>query len=194
MEFSKKVKARRIELGLSQEELAKRMGYSSRTSINKIENGRPVSQKIISRLADALDVTVAYLMGWEELDKYNNDSTIGALLKSLRTNNNISLVEVAEEMHISVDDVKQYENGTKNVPLPILMAFAKYYNISFTDITGVHIGDDERSHTTITQNERLVRLKLKWEEEIGYNTLSDDEIDKVIEYAKFLVSQRKEKE
>ena len=57
---------RREELNLSQEELAKRMGYSSRTSINKIENGRPCSQKIIARLAVALDVSVAYLMGWEE--------------------------------------------------------------------------------------------------------------------------------
>jgi len=35
-------------------------------SINKIENGRPVSQKIIVRLAEALGVSVPYLMGWDE--------------------------------------------------------------------------------------------------------------------------------
>ena len=66
MNLASKVKQRRIELGLSQEELAKKMGYSSRTSINKIENGRPVSQKIIVRLAEALETTPAYLMGWED--------------------------------------------------------------------------------------------------------------------------------
>lgn len=66
MELADKVKQRRIELGLSQEELAQRMGYSSRSSINKIENGRAVSQKIIVNLAKALQVTVPYLMGWEE--------------------------------------------------------------------------------------------------------------------------------
>lgn len=66
MDLGKKVKQRRVELNLSQEDLAFKMGYSSRTSINKIENGRPCSQKIIARLAEALDVSVPYLMGWEE--------------------------------------------------------------------------------------------------------------------------------
>ena len=69
MDLAEKVKRRRNELGLSQEELARRMGYNSRTSINKIENGRPCSQTIIARLADALGVGVAYLMGWEEAIK-----------------------------------------------------------------------------------------------------------------------------
>lgn len=77
MELGKKVKQRRIELGLTQEELAKKMGYSSRVSINKIEMGRPISQKIISRLATALNVSVPYLMGWEEEnDKLKNPSNI----------------------------------------------------------------------------------------------------------------------
>lgn len=65
-ELSDRVKKRRLELGLTQEELAKRMGYSSRVSINKIEMGRPISQKIISRLSVALNVSEAYLMGWTE--------------------------------------------------------------------------------------------------------------------------------
>ena len=66
MKLAEKVKKRREELGWSQEELALRMGYSSRSSINKIENGRPCSQKIIAKLADALSVSIPYLMGWEE--------------------------------------------------------------------------------------------------------------------------------
>lgn len=66
MELSDRVRRRREELGLTQDMLAQRMGYKSRVSINKIENGRPVSQKIIARLADALDVSIPYLMGWDE--------------------------------------------------------------------------------------------------------------------------------
>ena len=66
MDLASKVRQRRIELGLSQDDLAQKMGYSSRTSINKIENGRPCSQKIIARLASALNVSVSYLMGWDE--------------------------------------------------------------------------------------------------------------------------------
>lgn len=68
MELADKVRLRRIELGWSQEELASRMGYKSRSSINKIENGRPVTQKIIFRLSEVLDVTIDYLMGWEKDD------------------------------------------------------------------------------------------------------------------------------
>lgn len=66
MDLGTRVRQRREELGLSQEDLALRMGYSSRTSINKIENGRPCSQKIISRLSEALGVGIPYLMGWDE--------------------------------------------------------------------------------------------------------------------------------
>ena len=66
MELADKVRLRRMELGWSQEELASRMGYKSRSSINKIENGRPVTQKIIYRLSEVLDVPINYLMGWEE--------------------------------------------------------------------------------------------------------------------------------
>ena len=66
MKLADRVRLRREELGLTQEDLAFQMGYSSRTSINKIENGRPCSQKIIVRLAEVLNVSVPYLMGWEE--------------------------------------------------------------------------------------------------------------------------------
>ena len=65
MDLANRVRIRREQLGWTQDELAKRMGYKSRVSINKIENGRAVSQKIIVRLAEALDTTPAYLMGWE---------------------------------------------------------------------------------------------------------------------------------
>ena len=69
MDLAGKVRRRREELGWTQEELAKRMGYASRVSINKIETGRPVSQKIILRLAEAMDTDPAYLMGWDKEDK-----------------------------------------------------------------------------------------------------------------------------
>lgn len=66
MSLADRVRIRREELKLSQEELALRMGYKSRSSINKIECGRQISQKVIVRLADALDVTPSFLMGWDE--------------------------------------------------------------------------------------------------------------------------------
>lgn len=67
MRFCDRIKARREELNLSQDELAKRMGYKSRSTINKIELGiNDVSQSKIVAFAKALDTTVGYLMGDED--------------------------------------------------------------------------------------------------------------------------------
>ena len=38
-ELSRRILQRRLELGLSQEELAQRMGYRSKSSITKLEKG-----------------------------------------------------------------------------------------------------------------------------------------------------------
>ena len=72
-----RIKSRREELGMSQQDLADKLGYKSRSAINKIESGlRDINQSKISDFADALETTPAYLMGWEDeprksfLDKY----------------------------------------------------------------------------------------------------------------------------
>lgn len=58
---------RRRELGLTQEELAKRMGYKSKSTINKIEMGiNDIPQSKIAKFAAVLFTTPAYLMGWED--------------------------------------------------------------------------------------------------------------------------------
>lgn len=72
MNLAERVKKRRLQLGWSQDELAKKMGYSSRSSINKIEHGRPISQKIISKLADVLGVSEIYLMGYDDVPNVPN--------------------------------------------------------------------------------------------------------------------------
>ena len=65
-ELSKRIKCRREELRMSQDELAKKLGYRSRSSINKIEKGEnDVPQSKIMALAIALDTTPEYLMGWD---------------------------------------------------------------------------------------------------------------------------------
>ena len=67
LEIYKRMRARREELGISQEELAKRMGYKSRSSINKIEKGEnDIPQSKIVAFAQALRTTPAALMGWEQ--------------------------------------------------------------------------------------------------------------------------------
>lgn len=65
LELYKRIKSRREELSMSQDELARRMGYKSRSSINKIEKGEnDIPQSKIKAFAEALDTTPEYLMGW----------------------------------------------------------------------------------------------------------------------------------
>lgn len=67
LEIYKRIRTRREELGISQEELAKRMGYKSRSSINKIEKGEnDIPQSKIVAFAQALRTTPEALMGWEQ--------------------------------------------------------------------------------------------------------------------------------
>ena len=52
---------------MSQEELAKKVGYTDRSSIAKIENGDvDLPQSKIMAIAKALDVSAGALMGWED--------------------------------------------------------------------------------------------------------------------------------
>lgn len=61
------IRQRRIALGMSQEELAEKLGYTSRSTIAKIESGtNDITQSKIVAFAQALNTTPAQLMGWEE--------------------------------------------------------------------------------------------------------------------------------
>ena len=71
-----KIKNRRLELGLTQEELAKKVGYKTKGSINKLETTRDIPIKKLKPIADALDIDIKVLMGWED----NLTEETGAML------------------------------------------------------------------------------------------------------------------
>ena len=78
--IGERIKQRRKELGLSQEELAVKLGYKSRSSINKIElNWRNLTQSKIKEIADALDTTPAWIMGWGTKDVVNDAELLADL-------------------------------------------------------------------------------------------------------------------
>lgn len=67
MEIGERIKKKREELGMSQDELAKKVGYTSRSSVAKVEtNANGMVQSKLIAFAKALETTPAYLMGWED--------------------------------------------------------------------------------------------------------------------------------
>ena len=66
-EVYKNIKKRRIELGMTQKELARLAGYENRSSIARIVRGDTnLPHSKIVDIAQALKVTPSYLMGWED--------------------------------------------------------------------------------------------------------------------------------
>ena len=67
MTIGEKIKQARIDKGLTQEELAEKLGYKSRSSVNKIETGgRDIPRSQIKRIAEILDVSPISLLGFED--------------------------------------------------------------------------------------------------------------------------------
>lgn len=74
MTTGEKIKQRRLELGWSLRELAKRMGYANQSTISRIEKGEiDIPQSKVVKFAKVMGTTVAFLMDWEEVQK-NNDT------------------------------------------------------------------------------------------------------------------------
>ena len=93
MKIGDRIKSRREELGLSQDELAQRLGYKSRSSINKIErDASGLPQTKIAAIATALRTTPSYIMGWEEMQK-NNDIITDVVVKMRTDSDFFSIVE-----------------------------------------------------------------------------------------------------
>ena len=66
MNTGERIKEARKKKGLSQQELAEKLGYRDKSAISKIECGRDIPKNILTALSKVLDVSPMYLMGWDE--------------------------------------------------------------------------------------------------------------------------------
>ena len=112
MTLGEKVKLKREELNLSQEELAEKMNYKSKTSIHKIEVGitdLPLSK--VKELAAVLKTTSAYLMGWEDKKEEKENNIFSQLtdeeLAKLEKFKNMSTVMFMNEGNDISDEDKE---------------------------------------------------------------------------------------
>lgn len=93
MKIGERIKNRRIELNITQDELARRLGYSDKSSISRMENSSKLTLNKVQLLAEALNVSPSYLMGWEDeinidTDISNNSGTISNNIGSDSTDTN----------------------------------------------------------------------------------------------------------
>lgn len=113
MTIADRIKQKRLELGLTQEELAVKMGYSDKTSVSKIESsGDDISLKKINKIAKALGVDEAYLLGYydESYQELNLPGPMPERLKNLvkqyvEVNNRSFFIESLTDFELDLIDL-----------------------------------------------------------------------------------------
>jgi transcriptional regulator with XRE-family HTH domain len=108
--IGKRIKEVRIELGLSQEELAKRLGLKSKSTICKIETGDDnLSMRSIQKYAKALGCDSSYLIG---LDQAMQDKWHKEVLSSIQENISgmQNVVNLSNDEHILIEN---YRNSSE---------------------------------------------------------------------------------
>lgn len=105
--IGERIKERRIEMGMSQDELAEKMGYKSRSTIAKIEKGiNDVVQSNIVKFSEVLNTSTAYLMGWNDNEETSQkiDVTTDIII---RMEKDVDFSEVVQKLYtLDSDKIK----------------------------------------------------------------------------------------
>lgn len=58
-------------------------------------------------------------------------------IKDIREDRNLTQKEIAAYLHVKQNTYSQYENGQRQLPIPSLIALAKFYNTSTDYLLGL---------------------------------------------------------
>jgi transcriptional regulator with XRE-family HTH domain len=96
MKLGDRIRYLRINLGLTQEELGRKVGLT-KSAINKYEKGsvENMKQSMIARFASALDVSPVYLLGLED-PKQDDEDRLISLFRRMSDEGRAYLLKTAE--------------------------------------------------------------------------------------------------
>lgn len=197
MTIGQKIKDLRKRSNMTVDELAYKLG-KNRATIYRYERGdiENLPLDVLEPLANALNTTPGYLMGWEE--EKNNESkphgvninlidTIGNTIKKLRLERKLTLEEFSNETGIPLEELKKYEDGKSQVPKSVIETLANFLNVTIDELTSANITVNGTHMTYVSNSKTHVRHLKLWYEAVGDIVLKDEELYKIIEYAKFLL-------
>ena len=118
-EIGKNIRKLREKRGMSQEELAIKVGYASKATIAKIESGvnDPPRSKV-ELIADALYTTPAVLMGWVDEEVREQDEVLANIVLKLRED---------EELRAWVAKLTDLSAEKRQALTPVIDAFLAVY-------------------------------------------------------------------
>ena len=154
MNVGERIKQRREELNMTQEELAKKVGYTSRSSIAKVEsNANGMLQSKLVIFAHALQTTPSYLLGWE--DCMDKDDT--------RFINSLGHLHPKEELPPEIEAVNTLLHS---YGWQIMKTNGNYYFGEAGLLTEEELNDFLNTVTTMVHSAADVLIKKKTQQEI----------------------------
>ena len=142
VKLGRQIRRLREQLGMSQEELAKKLGYKSKSSINKVETGsQGLTQSKIMRFAEALQTTPGELLDWASDDTpdvgYSNEQQRQIFAENLRKQielRGLSQKEVAEGIGESVQSVSSWVCAKSLPRMGKIQRLADYFGVEKSDL------------------------------------------------------------
>lgn len=168
MSIGKRIKCLRKEKGYTQENIAKRIGVAIQTIYkyeNEIVTNIPLST--IEQLANILECTPAYLMGWEEAFKPNR-------IKELRISKGITQHKLAEILGVSAQTVTHWEKGDIEPHTADLSHMADYFGVSVDYLLG---REEPKERELLPPNitEDFTTFPVIGEVAAGYDMIADED-------------------
>lgn len=125
MDLYSKIKNKRLQLGLSQDDLALKTGYKDRSSIAKIEKGQvDLSISKVEEFAKVLKTTPAYLMGWEDKEENYQEN-----------------FDYPETQKIPTTSMLFYDNICVNCSSPIMPEYSQDIEVKEIELPNAILGD-----------------------------------------------------
>lgn len=132
-------------------------------------------------------------MNFTEETIYKN---FGKRLKELRKINGITQVQMSKDLNISQTAIVQYEAGSRKIPLSMLQILSTYFNLSLDELVGSDLcpfKEIDRNEYVDNKYELIINSPnvLTLIDVISEYNFSDNEMNELLNYARFIVSKRK---
>ena len=175
MSFSTRIVERRVQLKISQKELAKRIGVTP-TRLNYWEKGkREPNMYYISAIAQALDISCDYLLEKSEFgepESYKHKQMNTGFINERKRALNLTNQKIAEQTGITLSTLDKITSGVNTNPkLDTMKALARVLKCSiddFTDESRQSLDNDEislifRYRAMDERSKKFVRMVIDYE-------------------------------
>ncbi|MDF2683974.1 MAG: hypothetical protein K0R47_5164 [Brevibacillus sp.] len=204
-EMGRRIRAAREEKGLTQDELANKLGVKNRASVANYEAGRTVPPgDVIRELANILNIDSDYILARDYASKSHID--ISDAIKEERLKHGYSQQQLAQIVGVSQKQISNYEAGLVMVPFDVIDKLMDAFDISYQAFLNRYNMWDGYVHPEFDGDvdKQIAFEKARDEDAMSESPpqtiaahfdgddLTPEELEEIREYAKYLKSKRKE--